>query len=323
MLWIDKFNVAELSFNSVGLTILVLYIQLEGYYYLCYNNFIYFTKNLKVSNTQRLNSQLTPYTNNTLYFILFLLSIFFYKNNHLNYSTLFFVAIIIMFNLNKILIKIANVTTLNNNTLFLILPSFTFFLYFIFYIKSFLVFFFFIELYSVLYYFCFLSSYNFTNQTLLKYKNGLLFLLWNNFLTSTFLVLGLFFVITKLGTADFYELNLITNELYCLYIFLIGLFWKLGLPVFHFLKLEIYKYLLKENVFLFSILTTLVNIIILFIALSQPIIFNTLILNNWTIVIISFSILLSIVNLNITNILQFFAFSSVFTVTTVLTVFLI
>ncbi len=174
-----------------------------------------------------------------------------------------------------------------------------------------------------MYYFLFLTSYNFSNQTLLKYKNGLLFLLWNNFLTSIFLVLGTFLTIRFCGTTDFYELNLITTSFVPLYIYLIGLFWKLGLPVFHFLKLEIYKYLLRENVFLFSILTTLVNVIILFLTLSQPIFLNTLLLHNWLIVVFIFSILLAIVNLNVTNLLQFFAFSSVFTLTTVLTIYII
>lgn len=320
---IGKYNVAEVSFNSSVLVVFILYLQLESFYYLCYNNFIFFTKALKVSSTRKVNTNLSNYVYNTFYFIIFLFSAFFYKNNTFDNASLFIISTIFMFFLNKVLSRIGVIHTFNNNALYLVLPTFLIFLFFIFYIKSLVVFFFFIELYSVLYYFCFLSSYNFTNQTLLKYKNGLLFLLWNNFLTSLLLVLGCFWTLNMTGTTNFYELNLVNTELYPIYFFLLGLFWKLGLPIFHFFKLEIYKYLLKENVFLFSILTTLLNVIILFITLSQPIIFNTLYLHNWTLLVISFSILLSIVNLNTTNILQFFAFSSVFTLTTVLSVFVI
>lgn len=318
---IDKYNVAEVSFNSTILVVFILSLQLESFYYLCYNNFIFFTKALRVSSTRKVNTHLANYTYNTFYFVIFLFSAFFYKHNTLDNTSLFALSTLFMLFLNKILNRVVTTYTFNNNVLYLTLPTFLIFLFFIFYIKSLLVFFFFVELYSVLYYFCFLSSYNFTSQTLLKYKNGLLFLLWNNFLTSLFLVLGCFFTLQTTGTTDFYELNLITTEIYAVYLFLLGLFWKLGLPVFHFLKLEIYKYLLRENVFLFSILTTLINVIILFMVLSQPVIFNNLFLHNWVVIIISFSILLSLVNLNTTNILQFFAFSSIFTLTTVLSIF--
>lgn len=318
---IDRCNVAEVSFNSTVLVVFILSLQLESFYYLCYNNFIFFTKALKMSSTRKVNTHLANYSYNTFYLVVFFFSVFFYKHNTLDNTSLFVLSIVFMLFLNKILNKVISKYTFNNNTMYLILPTFLIFLFFVFYIRSLVVFFFFIELYSVLYYFCFLSSYNFTNQTLLKYKNGLLFLLWNNFLTSLFLVLGCFLTLHATGTTDFYELSLVTTKLYPVYLFLVGLFWKLGLPVFHFLKLEIYKYLLRENVFLFSILTTLINVIILFITLSQPIFFNTLFLHNWTILVISFSILLSLVNLNTTNILQFFAFSSVFTLATVLSVF--
>lgn len=319
---IGKFNVAEVSFNSNCLVAFILYIQVEAYYYVCYNNFIFFNKTLRLASTQKANSQLFSYTDNSLYFIFFLLSIFFYRHNNFTNCSLILLSTLFMVFLVKVLHNVTNYST-TNNTVFLVLPSFITLTYLVFFVKSLLVFFFFIEVYSVLYYFCFLSSYNFTNQTLLKYKNGILFLLWNNFLTTVFLVLGCFLTLRFTGTTNFYELSLIADNLPCLYFFVIGLFWKLGLPVFHFLKLEIYKYLLRENVFLFSVLTTLINVIILFIMLSQPIVFNTLLMHNWIIIILSFTILLSVVNLNLSNILQFFAFSSLFTVATVLTVFVI
>lgn len=318
----DKYNVAEVSFNSNCLVVFILYLQVEAYYYLCYNNFIFFNKTLRVAATQKVNHRLMNYTDNKIYFVFFLLSVFFYKHNIFVNCGLVLLSTLFLTLLIKVLHSVANYSS-SNNTIYLILPSFVTLLYLLFFVKTLLVFFFFVEVYSVFYYFCFLSSYNFTNQTLLKYKNGILFLLWNNFLTTVFLVLGCFLTLKATGTTDFYELSLIISNLPCLYFFIVGLFWKLGLPVFHFLKLEVYKYLLRENVFLFSILTTLVNVIILFIALSQPIILNTFLLHNWIVVILAFTILLSLVNLNLSNILQFFAFSSLFTMSTVLTVFVI
>lgn len=313
---------AEISFNSNFLVVFILYIQVEAYYFLCYNNFIFFDKTLRVAAAQRDNSRLVNYSDNTLYFIFFFLSVFFYKHSNFANCSLILLSTIFMIFLVKVLSNVVNYTS-GNNSIYLVLPAFITFVYFVFFVRSLLVFFFFIELYSVLYYFCFLSSYNFTQQTLLKYKNGVLFLLWNNFLTTVFLIIGCFLTLQTAGTTDFYELGLVSNHFYSLYLFMVGLFWKLGLPVFHFLKLEIYKYLLRENVFLFSILTTLVNVIILFIMFSQPVIFNTFLLHNWVVIVLAFTILLSIANLTLSSILQFFAFSSVFTMATVLAVFVI
>jgi len=146
---------------------------------------------------------------------------------------------------------------------------------------------------------------------------------WNNFLTTFFLALGCFYMLKEEGTTDFYELSLLRSDLYPIYFFAVGLFWKLGLPLFHFFKVEVYKYLLRENVFLFSIITTIINTVLLIVFVSQPVVFNTIYLNNFLVIILVFSIILAIVNLNLSNILQFFAFSGVFTLATVLTVMVV
>lgn len=265
---------------------------------------------------------MTSSSNNVLYFIFFLLAFFFQKAIQTPYSSIIFLTILFLYFLDRTLLKLTNFKVVNN-VIHLILPTFSVFLFFVFFVKSLLVLFFFIELYSVLYYFCFLTSYNFTNENLLKYKNGILFLLWNNFLTSMFLALGCFLMLRATGTTDFQELNALGGNFNCLFVFLVGLFWKLGLPIFHFLKLEIYKSLLRENVFLFSILTTVINVVLLVLCLSQPIFFTTILNYNWLVLVFTFSILLVLNNLNLTNILYFFAFSSVFTLSTVLSVFVI
>lgn len=313
---------AEVSFNSVGLLSFVLYLQFELYYSLCYNNVIFLTKVLKLRRSAQITPTVTPSQSNSIYFIVFILSLFFVKNNLILLTGLLTFIVVYLFCVSRSIDRFSTNNS-RNNTIYFILPTFVTFFYMLFLIKSFLTLFFFIELYSVLYYFCFLSSYSFTNQSILKYKNGLLFLLWNNFLTTFFLTLGCLYMLKQFGTTSFFELSVISGELYPVYLFAIGLFWKLGLPLFHFFKLEIYKYLLRENVFLFSIITTIINTMLLILFVSQPIVFNTIYLNNYLIIILVFSIVLAVVNLNLTNVLHFFAFSGVFTLATVLTVLLI
>lgn len=306
----------------MGLVTFLLYLQIEFYYSLCYSNVIFLNKLLRITKSVTPQNYLSAPGSNSVYFAIILLAIFFSKAGGLLFSSLLIFSVLYLMNVNKVLEKITK-TSSKNNAIYLVLPTFAIFFYFLYFVKSLLTLFFFIEVYSVLYYFCFLTSYTFTNQTILKYKNGLLFLLWNNFLTTFFLGLGCFCALRASGTTDFAELSIIYTSLPSLYFFLVGLFWKLGLPLFHFFKLEVYKYLLRENVFLFSVITTLINTVILFVCLSQPILYNTIYLYNFLILTILFSVILAIINLNLTNILHFFALSGVFTMSTVLTVFLI
>lgn len=74
---------------------------------------------------------------------------------------------------------------------------------------------------------------------------------------------------------------------------------------------------------MFSILTALFNTSILYFCFMQPVIFNTIYLQNFFVLFIVFAVVLAIINLKLTSMLHFFAFSGVFTLTTVVTVFLI
>ena len=169
-----------------------------------------------------------------------------------------------------------------------------------------------------MYFFFFLTSYNLTNFTILKYKNSILLLLWNNFLTTIFLSVSCFFLLKSYGTTNFTELATLNSAPTILGLFLIGLAWKLGIPFFHFFKLEIYKFLTRENIFFFSVITSLVNILIFYFSIQIPVIYTLLYLNNWLFVFIFFLINLVIYNLNIQSVLVFFALSSLITVATVL-----
>lgn len=314
---------AELSFNTYTELAFILYFQLELFFYLCYTNFIFFVKQLKLNKTMKQRNNLLQNSTNSLYFIF--LFIFLVINKSFNcISVVQFLAFLAFTSLlDRILFSFSLFAKVNSNFYNLILPLVVTSIYLLTTIKSFLALFFFIEVYSVFYYFSFLTTHTIYNQTLLKYKNGLLMLLWNNFLTSFFLALGVYFLLKSFGTSDFLELSLVTSSSSYIYIYLIGLCWKLGFPLFHFFKLEVYKYLLRENVFFFSIITTLINITILYFILSQTIVFNTIYLNNLIIIPIIFTINVVVINLKIHNILYYFAISSLLTITTITCLFLI
>lgn len=297
-------------------------LQIEFYYYLCYSPIIFLSKLLRISKNNQTQETLINQNVNNVYFLILLLSLFSFKGT---FSTN--ISILVIFSLFlariSILLDKLDIRKIGNNSIYLILPSFALFFIFLLNVTSFLTLFFFIELYGVLYYFLFLTSYNFTNQTVLRYKNGLLLLLWNNFLTTFFLAFGCFLITRFSGSTNFFELSFLTVNHWGVYIFLFGLFWKLGLPVFHFFKLEVYKYLLKENVFLFSILTTTINVVLFYVCFTQPIIFNSIYLYNSILFGVLFAVLLAALNLKLSNFLQFLALSGVFTLTTVMSVFLI
>lgn len=301
----------------------VLYYQLEFFFFLCYNNLLFFTKIAQIIKVNQVNSNLIPSKNlNLVYLGLFFIFLFFLKG--LNFFLFSFTVIltIYVFICSKFL---NNLNTSNShykayNFLFVVFVSFFFFLFFV---KSFLTLFFFVELYSVMYYFFFLNNFKLNSTTLLRYKNGILLLLWNNFLTTLFLALGTYFIAKTYGTTNFVELINLTNSTLYVYIYLFGLFWKLGIPLFHFFKVELYKYLLNDSVFMFSILTTLTNVLILYLCLSQAIIYNTIYLVNILSICVILSLITILLNLKVSNILHFFALSSVLTLATALSLFLL
>lgn len=193
------------------------------FFFLCYNPVISFSKLLKINRTLTTQNFLFTKTNNSYYFIIFFLSFFFLKGFDQTSLSFLILCVFFFYKVSALLFKF-NTSVTSNNTIHYILPTFAIFLCIIFFIKSFLYLFFFIELYSVLYYFLFLTSYNFTNQTILKYKNGLLMLLWNNFLTTFFLGLGCFLLLRYAGSLDFLELTYLSVNVSAIYIFLFGLF---------------------------------------------------------------------------------------------------
>ena len=315
---------AELLINKYLLLTFLFLFQLEFFFFLCYDQVIFFCKSLRLVSATR-GSELREYNNhNSLILLFIILTLFSNKGTYTVITTLFVLILaLLIYTLNKILQAFQLNQKNPSNKISLILSMFVGFFFIISHINNFLTFFFFIEIYGVLYYFIFLTSYSFSNYTLLNYKNGLLLLLWNNFLTTVFLALSCFYLLRQFGTTTFTELELLSTSCNYLYLFLIGLSWKLGLPVFHFFKLEIYKFLVKENVFFFSIITAIVNTFILFFTISISIVYSTIYLNNLILILLGLSLVLVIFNLKVYNILYFFALSSIVTMTTILSLFII
>lgn len=314
---------AEICLNKYFLISFVLLLQIEFFYFLCYDYAYSFLKFFKIDklttsiNTNTFNSY------NILLFSYFFFALLFTKNFY-NFTflslifTVFFLLITFI-----VLTNYINKTKNNKNVMIYIIPLFGIFLIFFCYIESFLSFFFLIEIYGVLYYFVFLTNHQLTNQTLLKYKNNLLLLLWNNFLTTMFLALSCYFFFKFFATTSFFELSYLTSKTNIVYLFIFGLFWKMGLPLFHFFKLEIYKYLLNENIFLFSILTALINIFIFFFCFNLDIVFSSIYSYNFIVILLVFFLNMLIFNLKLQSFLLFFAFSGIITLATLLTLFII
>lgn len=301
----------------------MLFLQIEFFYFLCYDYAYSFLKFFKVDKlTHAVN--VNQFNSYTIFLFVYFFSALLFNKNYSNFSFFFLLFTIFFLSITFIVLNSYIKKTKNNkNVMVFIVPLFSVFLLFFLWSNSFLYLFFLIEIYGVLYYFTFLTNYQLTNQTLLKYRNNLLLFLWNNFLTTMFLGVSCFFFFKFFGTTSFSELFLLTRNTNIVYFFMIGLFWKLGLPLFHFFKLELYKYLLNENLFIFSVLTALINIFIFLYCFNLNIIFSSIYSNNFIIILLVFFINILIFNLKLQSFLVFFAFSGVITLTTLLTLFII
>lgn len=304
------------------LTFLLL-LQLEFFFCLCYDQVIFFCKSLRLVSASR-GGELREYNSyNSLILLFIVMVISSYKTTPMNNIVFISTIVPLFYIFNKLLQSFQINQKTPSNKMSLVLSMFVSFFFIINHVNNFLIFFFFIEIYGVLYYFIFLTSYSFSNYSLLNYKNSLLLLLWNNFLTTIFLALSCFFLLREFGTTAFIELESLVTASNYLYLFLIGLAWKLGLPVFHFFKLEVYKFLVKENVFFFSIITAIVNTFIIFFTISISCVYSTIFLNNLILILLGTASVLVMFNLKVYNILHFFALSSIITMITILSLFII
>lgn len=125
-----------------------------------------------------------------------------------------------------------------------------------------------LELIAVSYYYLFLESAKTAKINPITYKNLVNNYLWLSFFTLVLYCIGFIFLVYNVGLVDFTELSFYKNNSslhWALTFLLISFLWKLGLSGFHFYKLELYKYFSTVNLFLFIIISFIINSFIMYV----------------------------------------------------------
>ena len=155
------------------------------------------------------------------------------------------------------------------------------FFYFLFFTKNLILILILVEIITTLYYFFFLQFSQLNNINLIKYKNLISYYLWLSFITLILISSIIILFSFNYGTTSITEVSYFTVNKILYYILFISFTFKLGLPGFHFFKLELYKYLPINILILFSIFSLLINTFIyiyILIILQSNIINNLLII---------------------------------------------
>lgn len=177
-------------------------------------------------------------------------------------------------------------------------------------INSLVIFFIYIELYSIIFYFFFIVYNKEKNINILQYKNMLLLYLFNNFFSTILFLIGMYFIIYYYGTLNFTELKYLTvTSHWEVYFIIVSFMIKLALPGFHFLKIEIYKYLTFDIIIIYSLITLLLNYIFITFLFNQNIIYINLKTYKLFNLLIIFSFAVLIQKLKVNNFHEFIAYS--------------
>lgn len=243
-------------FNTHLLFPLLLLFQLESLLNLVVKNTVFFFKGINnKSFSKDLNKGLSL---SSLQSFLFFLTFFIVVKGFFSNSPLILNLILIsvlLYSLN-VHYNLSSNKFLSMHIVFLFLLSY---LVLLDLLTSLLDLFILTELYGVLYFFFYAYLTPHSPSSLNLYKTNLALLLWNNFLTSFFMSLSLYLFFYSYNSTQYAEICLFQLNNLIIYLYSIGLFFKLGLPTFHFFKYEVYLYLKDEYIYLFTILTTLVN----------------------------------------------------------------
>lgn len=248
------------------------------------------------------------------------------KVNKLNYNgiaNLFFFYTILILSILYYFRNYWDLFTGNKNflSIFHIVFFLLFLLYFFTITYNFIIIILLIEMITTLYYFFFLqfSQQNYTS--ILKYKNLISYYLWLSFFTLVFFTISILLLSINYGTVNYKEVNYFYISNYIFYFIFISLSFKLGIPGFHFFKLELYKYLPINTLILFSIFGLVINMFIFFfiLYLLYPLIINSVYIIFFVLIV---NILLLLVNIDKVSIFYFFALSSINTWAFFLMVFL-
>lgn len=292
----------SLNFYFWTISTLLIYLYSELFLSITIHSIF---KNLKIFNQEMLKNNQNLFKNLYLNLIFSLLLLFFLSFKIETYNT-FISFFIIFLIINKYITSyIQNYIGFLN---FNILMFFSFF----FYINNYITLYIIIELYAILFYFFFLNiDFNFKQLYLIQYKNSLLLYLFNNFLTSILFLFGINSIISSYGSVNFIELNFffIVDISWHLYFIIISFILKLSLPGYHFLKIELYKYLSVSNVILFSVVTLYINYTFTIFVFNQNLIF--FLLNYFKVfnLIIFCGLFFFIQKLKVSNFQEFIAYS--------------
>lgn len=235
----------------------------------------YFTQYFKqyTFNTQKyikLNkNKLSVFTNNSelLFFCIISHCLNYYSLkisciNFLNiinfFNVYFYIILLSIFCCNIVFLQ-QNVNKQNNNYLFLVTTSLILCVYYYTWCTNYILLLLTLETVTTLYYFFFLKNSSTASFSLIKYKNLISYYLWLSFFTLIFFTVNLLIFIYLFGTINFTELQFFYINQKISTLMLIGFFWKLGMPSFHFFKLELYRYLDFFNLILFSIISLIIN----------------------------------------------------------------
>ncbi len=320
-------KLTSIKFSMFSVLFSLLFIHLESFIFMCSKNNI---QNIQNITNQILKNVVTSIISQKYYIILFINLILYLVTIKLNdfifmkqnLITIFLLIIFIII----IILKVINIYNETNSNIYILsLLTGGLFIFFLNIISSLLTFLFLMEIFSVLYYFFFLEKLTKNSDlNLINFKNNLLIYLWNCFLTTIIYGISLFFLLKENGTVDLFELYIIKQSKdLSLLIFFISFFIKLGLPGFHFLKLEIYKYLPIKVLIIFSTITLLLNINLLTWVIFQDIFFSFIISNKVFTIIILFVGFFSLIQLTLDSWQQFIAFSSLLTMFTIISLLII
>ena len=284
----------NLNYSFWSTIILFIYIYIETFnliiFYSLFKNTKNFFINYSKKNIKNVNRK------NIFFYLLFL------KTDYSNSYVLSIIFFYILF------IKFAN-SEISQDYSFLLF-NICFFLIFFNYINSLLIFFLYIEIYSIIFYFFFIIYNKEKNINLLQYKNMLLLYLFNNFFSTILFLMGMYFIIYYYGTLNFTEFKYLNLKAHWeIYFIIIAFMIKLSLPGFHFLKIEIYKYLSFDIIIIYSLITLIFNYLFITFLFNQNIIYITLQNYKFFNLLIIFSIGILIQKLKLNNFHEFIAYS--------------
>lgn len=292
----------HLNYSFWNIILLFAYIYIEIFTNITIYSIFKNTKNYFINYSKKKVSDLN--IKNIFYFYLnfVIIYLFFLKIDYVNN---FILSIIIFY---IFVIKFLK-SYINYNIHFLVF-NIIFFLILFKFLNSFIIFFLFIELYSIIFYFFFITHNQSKTVNILQYKNMLLLYLFNNFFSTILYLLGMYYIIHYYGTLNFNELNYLSKNVHWeIYFIILSFLIKLSLPGFHFLKIEIYKYLPIDTIIIYSVITLFLNYIFIITFFEQNIIYINL--NEYKLfnLLIVLSAIIYIQKLKLNNFHEFIAYS--------------